>query len=307
MLHLKNWFNACRPKTLVAALIPVMIGGSVFWVYGDVNHRGSSTAYFFTLFSCLGFALAAQVLSNFSNDLGDSLRGADNAHRVGPSRAVANGLISRRAMKRGILIILILALVAGWPLGIRHPILFIPAVLALLLAMAYTLGPFPLAYHGLGDVFVVACFGLQATALTAFALYLEVGTKMASAMPWTPALIAGLGVGLLANNILIANNSRDLETDTAADKNTLVVRWGRAFAQAHYTFNILVGLGCLTWVFGWLPLLISPFAIWQIRGFRQAQEARDFIPFLAQAALLMLLTGVLCVTAACLGWTPSKV
>jgi len=303
---IRMWIDACRPKTLVAALVPVVMGGLVFWIYGDKLHLGAKQDYLFTFFSCLGFALSAQILSNFSNDLGDSLRGADNHHRVGPQRAVANGLISARAMKIAMGVVITLASIAGWKLGIRHPILFIPATLALILAMGYTLGPFPFAYHGLGDVFVVACFGLQATALTVYALYLEVGATVACEMPWTPALIAGLGVGLLANNILIANNTRDMETDAAAAKKTLVVRWGRTFAKFHYSFNLFVGILCLNYVFGPLPLVIMPLAFWQMAGFWKAQTAQEFVPFLSRAAVLMLFTALLCVTATCLGWIPVK-
>jgi 1,4-dihydroxy-2-naphthoate octaprenyltransferase len=204
-------------------------------------------------------------------------------------------------MKIALILVIILACIAGWNLGVRHPILFVPAVLALILAMGYTLGPLPLAYHGLGDVFVVACFGLQATVLTVYALYLEVGKSFACEMPWTPAIIAGLGVGLLANNILIANNARDQETDAASAKKTIVVRWGRTFAKAHYTFNLGLGIICLTYVFGLAPLLVIPLALWQIIGFWRAQSAQEFIPFLSRAALLMLLVALLCVTATCLG------
>ena len=180
---IRMWIDACRPKTLVAALVPVVMGGLVFWIYGDPLHLGAQRDYLFTFFSCLGFALSAQILSNFSNDLGDSLRGADNQNRVGPKRAVANGLISARAMKIAMVLVITLACLSGWSLGMHHPILFIPGILALILAMGYTLGPLPLAYHGLGDVFVVACFGLQATALTVYALYLEVGKTVVCEMP----------------------------------------------------------------------------------------------------------------------------
>ena len=300
------WIDACRPKTLVAAFVPVVMGLLVFRVYGDKLQLGAQRNYLFTFFSCLGFALAAQILSNFSNDLGDALRGADNHNRVGPKRAVANGLISVRAMKMAMGVVTTLACLAGLKLGMNHPILFISGTLALILAMGYTLGPLPLAYHGLGDVFVVACFGLQATALTVYALYLEVGQTVSCEMPWTPAIIAGLGVGLLANNILIANNTRDMETDAASAKKTLVVRWGRNFAKVHYSFNLFVGVLCLNYVFGPLPLLIMPLAFWQMAGFWKAQTAEEFVPFLSRAAILMLLTAILCVTATCLGWIPVK-
>jgi len=125
-------------------------------------------------------------------------------------------------------------------------------------------------------------------------------------VPWTPALLAGLGLGLLADNILLANNARDLETDLAAGKRTTVVRFGRGFARGLHALNLAAGLACLGLVFGWLPLLVLPWAVWQHRGFRQAQHAGDFVPFLAQAAGLLLLAGALCVTAACLGLTPTE-
>ena len=303
---IRMWIDACRPKTLVAALVPVVMGTTVFLIYADPLHQGTRSDYLFTFFSCLGFALSAQILSNFSNDLGDSLRGADNQNRVGPQRAVANGLISARGMKMAMGVVISLACLAGWKLGIRHPILFIPATLALILAMGYTLGPLPLAYHGLGDVFVVACFGLQATVLTVYALYLEVGETVSCTMPWMPAIITGLGVGLMANNILIANNTRDMETDAASAKKTLVVRGGRTFAKVHYSFNLFVGVLCLNYVFGPLPLAIMPLAFWQMAGFWKAQTAQEFVPFLSRAAILMLLTAILCVTATCLGWIPVK-
>ena len=303
---IRMWIDACRPKTLVAALVPVVMGTTVFLIYADPLHQGTRSDYLFTFFSCLGFALSAQILSNFSNDLGDALRGADNQNRVGPQRAVANGLISARGMKMAMGVVISLACLAGWKLGIRHPILFIPATLALILAMGYTLGPLPLAYHGLGDVFVVACFGLQATVLTVYALYLEVGETVSCTMPWMPAIITGLGVGLMANNILIANNTRDMETDAASAKKTLVVRWGRTFAKFHYTLNLIVGISCLANVFGTFPLMVMPLAFWQIAGFWKAQTAQEFVPFLARAAILMLLTALLCVTATCLGLIPVK-
>jgi 1,4-dihydroxy-2-naphthoate octaprenyltransferase len=110
----------------------------------------------------------------------------------------------------------------------------------------------------------------------------------------------------LADNILLANNARDLETDLVAGKRTTVVRFGRGFARGLHAFNLAAGLACLGLVFGWLPLLVLPWAVWQHRGFRQAQHAGDFVPFLAQAAGLLLVAGALCVTAACLGLTPAE-
>ena len=206
----RAWLAATRPKTLVAAVAPVALGGAVFAAYG----KGASEAGvdLLVLSSCLGFALCVQVACNFANDLGDSLRGADTSARIGPRRAVSSGDISPGAMQRGIWIACVLALILGAPVAILSPWLFLAGLLAIACALAYTLGPFPLAYRGLGDVFVVACFGVQATTLTVWAISVALTNAV---MPWAPALLAGLGLGLLADNILVANNARDYETDLA--------------------------------------------------------------------------------------------
>jgi 1,4-dihydroxy-2-naphthoate octaprenyltransferase len=188
------------------------------------------------------------------------------------------------------------------------PWLLLAGLLAIACALAYTLGPFPLAYRGLGDVFVVGCFGVQATVLTAWAvcapLLRDCGCNKLP-MPWAPALLAGLGLGLLADNILVANNARDYETDLAVGKRTTVVRFGRGFARNLHGFNSVVGLACLGHVFGWAPMVLLPLAIWQHLAFRRAAQPADFLPFLGRAAVLMLLAMILCVTATCLGWVPA--
>jgi 1,4-dihydroxy-2-naphthoate octaprenyltransferase len=303
MASLRTWIDACRPKTLVAAAVPVAVGGAVVWSYGELV---SGVALGLVLSFSLAFALCVQVACNFANDLGDTLRGADTSARIGPRRAVANGDITPAQMKVGIWVACLLALVVGSPVGLLSPWLALAGVLAIACALGYTLGPYPLAYNGLGDVFVIACFGVQATALTAWAAW-SVTTPGCDccAMPWAPALLAGLGLGLLADNILVANNARDYETDVAAGKRTTVVRFGRGFARGLFTLNLVGGLACLGLVFGWLPLLVAPWALKQAIGFRRAQAAADFVPFLAQAAALLLLAGALCVTASCLGWAPA--
>jgi 1,4-dihydroxy-2-naphthoate octaprenyltransferase len=249
-----------------------------------------------------------QVACNFANDLGDSFRGADTAARVGPRRAVSAGDISPAAMRRGIWIACLLALVLGAPVASLSPWLLLAGFLAIACALAYTLGPFPLAYRGLGDVFVVGCFGVQATVLTAWAVCTPVPGDCACdtpLMPWRPALLAGLGLGLLADNILVANNARDYETDLAVGKRTTVVRFGRGFARNLHGFNSVFGLACLGHVFGWAPMVLLPLAIWQHLAFRKAAQPSDFLPFLGRAAGLMLLATILCVTATCLGWVPA--
>ena len=304
----RAWLDACRPKTLVAAVVPIALGGTVVVAYSGGAGLWADRDFLCTLLSCLGFALCVQVACNFANDLGDASRGADTAARVGPRRAVSAGDISPAAMRRGIWVACLLALVLGAPVALLSPWLLLAGFLAIACALAYTLGPFPLAYRGLGDVFVVGCFGVQATVLTAWALVVPTPAGCACGdliMPWRPALLAGLGLGLLADNILVANNARDYETDLAVGKRTTVVRFGRGFARNLHGFNSVIGLACLGHVFGWAPLLLLPLAIWQHLAFRQASRPADFLPFLGRAAGLMLLATVLCVTATCLGWVPA--
>lgn len=312
MASLGDWIQAARPRTLVAAAVPVAVAASVCRLHGQFGDVAEVSV---VLGLCLAFALLAQIASNFANDLGDGLRGTDQSGRVGPARAVANGRISPRAMGWATAACCVLAFVAGTPLALAlDPWLFVAGVLALLLALGYTLGPAPLAYLGLGDVFVVACFGIQATFLTGYVLHAvapaaacscEQGTVLdVTAVQWPAAvralLVAGLGIGLLADNILLANNARDMETDAVAGKRTTVVRFGRGFARNLHAFNLIAGLGCLAWVFGWLPLLLVPLGLWSHLRFRRAATPTDFVPFLAQAALILLIAGLLCVTSACL-------
>ena len=308
MTTFRAWLAATRPKTLVAAVAPIALGGAVVVAYSGTPGLWADQVFVLTLLSCLGFALCVQVACNFANDLGDSLRGADTAARVGPRRVVSAGDISPTAMRRGIWIACVLALVCGAPVASLSPWLLLAGLLAIACALAYTLGPFPLAYRGLGDVFVVGCFGLQATVLTAWALVVSAPDSIgpdALPMPWLAAIVAGLGLGLLADNILVANNARDYETDLAVGKRTTVVRFGRGFARNLHGFNSVFGLACLGHVFGWAPMVLLPLAVWQHVGFRKAAQPADFLPFLGRAAVLMLLATILCVTATCLGWVPA--
>ena len=302
MTTFRAWIDACRPKTLVAAVAPIALGGAVVVAYSGATDLWANQVFVLTLLSCLGFALCVQVACNFANDLGDSLRGADTSARIGPRRAVSAGDISPAAMRRGIWIACAFALFLGAPVALLSPWLLLAGLLAIACALAYTLGPFPLAYRGLGDVFVVGCFGVQATVLTAWAV--SVASPLVL-MPWAPALLAGLGLGLLADNILVANNARDYETDLAVGKRTTVVRFGRGFARNLHGFNSVLGLACLGHVFGWAPMALLPLALWQHLAFRKASQPADFLPFLGRAAVLMLLATILCVTATCLGWVPT--
>jgi 1,4-dihydroxy-2-naphthoate octaprenyltransferase len=175
---------------------------------------------------CLAFALLVQIGANFANDYYDFVHGADTPDRVGPVRAVASGLVAPVAMRRAMWLVFGLAFGTGtaliawggwWLVAI--------GVASIGCAIAYTGGPYPLGYHGLGDVFVFLFFGLVAVGVT---FYVQTGHLSA------PALVAGAAVGALATNILLANNYRDSATDAKAGKRTLVVRFGRRYARCQF-------------------------------------------------------------------------
>ncbi len=223
----KPWLLAARPRTLPAAIAPVTLGSAL-----------AAHAHHFQLIPallCAGFALLAQIGANFANDYFDYRRGADAPGRLGPTRAVAAGLISPGAMLGATFLALALAAAAGSGLIFYGgwPMIIIGGV-SLLAALAYTGGPYPLAYHGLGEVCALIFFGLVAV----------LGTYDVQA-GWPAPLTAWLAAtacGLLAANILLVNNIRDQATDARAGKRTLTVRYGRRFARRLFCANIFFAL-----------------------------------------------------------------
>ena len=216
--RVRVWAEATRPRTLPAAVAPVLVGTALAAREG-LFRPGAAAA-------CLGFALLVQVGTNFANDYFDFLKGADTAERVGPRRAVAAGLIAPATMRRAMVAVFAAAFLVGLTLlGYGGWPLLLIGVASILCGVAYTGGPYPLAYHGWGDVFVFLFFGLVAVGATAL-----VQTGRWSAAAW----VAGAGLGALATNILVANNYRDVETDAKAGKRTLLVRWGRAYGRGQF-------------------------------------------------------------------------
>jgi 1,4-dihydroxy-2-naphthoate octaprenyltransferase len=220
------WAEATRPRTLPAAVAPVLVGTALAAREGSAR-VGAAAA-------CLGFALLVQVGTNFANDYYDFLKGADTAERVGPRRAVAAGLIAPATMRRAMIAVFAAAFLTGLTLlGYGGWPLLVVGLTSIACGVAYTGGPYPLAYHGLGDVFVFIFFGLVAVGATTF-----VQTGALGAATW----IAGSGVGALAANILVANNYRDVETDAKAGKRTLLVRWGRGYGRAQFAASHAVAV-----------------------------------------------------------------
>lgn len=220
-----HWILAARPKTLWVGLSPVLLGMAWTW-YTHSFHALSAIA-------ALVGALLIQIGTNFANDYFDFKKGADTNERLGPTRATQAGLISEHAMKKGMIMMFVLAGLVSLYLIFRAgwPIVWI-AVASILFGILYTGGPYPLAYIGAADIFAFAFFGPVAVA----------GTVYVQTLSFSPEA-AWLGVcqGLFSMAVLCTNNLRDIDQDRDANKKTLAVRFGARFARVHYTLSIIVG------------------------------------------------------------------
>lgn len=250
---INNWILASRPRTLPAAVVPVMVG-SALAIYQGI---------FFPVYSIIALlcSVLIQIGTNFTNDLYDHLKGSDTKERKGPLRVLASGLISVKEMKWGIFLVFFTAFLLGLYLvySVGLIILWI-GIFSIIAGLAYTAGPFPLAYNGLGDLFVFIFFGIVGT----------VGTYYLHAQQFSSlAFLISIPVGALITNILIVNNYRDIEEDKIAGKNTLAVLLGKEFSRYEYIFFILVSFfipfllhfkyDFNIWIF--LPYITLPVAI----------------------------------------------
>ncbi len=238
-------------------------------------------------------ALMIQIGVNFANDLADAQKGADTEARIGPTRAVASGIISEADMKRGIAIAFGAAAVGGlyliWYAG--WPILVIGAI-SIVAALGYTNGPIPYGYYGLGEAFVFIFFGLVATAGTRY-----VFSPSVPAAVWT----GGVVMGLLAAAILEANNIRDIDTDRHAGKRTLAVVLGRPRARRLYAATVFGAFGVIVVgsLVGWLPfmamiaLVVAPLTIPLVRTINTETDGPPLIGVLKGTAQVQLFAGLL--------------
>jgi 1,4-dihydroxy-2-naphthoate octaprenyltransferase len=250
---LESWILASRPRTLPAAVVPVMVGSALAIHENNFNLPAALIA--------LVCSLLIQIGTNFANDLYDFLSGADTKERKGPVRALAAGLISENEMKIGVIITFGLAFFLGlYLVSIGGMLILVIGILSIIAGLAYTTGPYPLAYNGLGDIFVFIFFGIVGTMGTFYIHTLQINIL---------SFLASIPVGALITNILIVNNYRDTEEDRAAGKRTLAVILGKEFTRVQYIiFIILSYLSVLLiylfyipklWVF--LPLVTIPVAI----------------------------------------------
>jgi len=237
------WILAMRPRTLPVSIGPVLVGTAVAFGAGSLRIGAALAA-------ALG-ALLLQIGSNFANDVFDFEKGADTEQRIGPPRAAQMGLLSARALKVAMLAVFALASLAGVYLSIvAGPVILLVGAICMLAAVAYTGGPWPLGYHGLGDITVFIFFGLVAVVGTTFVQTGEIETL---------ALVAAIPVGALATAILVVNNLRDIDTDRAAGKSTLAVRWGRRGARCEWA--TLVAAAYLATLLPWLVLGEAPWVL----------------------------------------------
>ena len=255
---LRAWLLAARPKTLTAAVVPVVVGTGLA--------LGEGMAALWPALAALAGAMLIQIGTNLTNDYYDFQKGADTHERVGPVRVTQSGLIAPTSVLAAAAGCFALAVVVGIYLVSRGGWPFVVIGLASVLAgWAYTGGPYPLGYHGLGDVFVLVFFGLVAVP----------GTFYAQAQQLVPAVWpAAVGVGALGTMILIVNNLRDADTDARAGKRTLVVRFGRPFGRVEYVVLLVAALAMpvVLVLLGWarwpvlLALLAAPLALGPLRS-----------------------------------------
>ena len=278
------WILAARPRTLGAALIPVIAGCALAISVSAFDPLGSALI--------LACAVLIQIATNFLNDALDHAKGADTAGRLGPTRVTSAGLLPARRVMTGAFLTLALAALFALPLVLRGGgIILLVGLLSLLFAYAYTGGPFPLAYLGLGEIFVILFFGLIAVAGTFYLNTLAFSVA---------AILAGLQIGLHSSVLLAVNNLRDLETDRAANKQTLAARFGLNFARrenaALLIAPFILGLAWLPLGYLWaflLPLITLPLAWWLARACLAATPDRKANQLLAQAAALHAAFGLL--------------
>jgi 1,4-dihydroxy-2-naphthoate octaprenyltransferase len=278
------WILAARPRTLGAAIIPVLAGATLAFAAGNLDPLVTTL-----IIAC---ATLIQIATNYFNDAIDHAKGADTAGRIGPTRVTNAGLLAPRTVMRGGVACLALAVLLAIPLVLQGgwPIVFI-GLFSLFFAYAYTGGPFPLAYLGLGEIFVVLFFGIIAVT----------GTFYLNTLEWSfAAALAGMQIGLHSSVLLAVNNLRDIESDRAANKRTLAARFGLTFARRENAALVMtpfvLGLAWLPLGFFWaflLPLMTLPLAWWLARVCLEAQPDRSANQLLAQAAALHAAFGLL--------------
>ena len=280
-MSFRTWWTGARPRTLPAAIVPVVVGSAVAASEGDL--------VLWRVVAALVVALAIQVGTNYANDYSDGVRGTDDV-RVGPVRLVASGLASPKAVKTAALLSFGVAAIAGLALAlVVDPRLILVGVASFAAGWLYTGGPKPYGYIGLGEVMVFLFFGVVATTGSAY-----VHTEHISGL----ALAASVPVGLLATALLVANNLRDIPTDAVAGKRTLAVRVGDRTTRAFFVACVVVPfllLGLLALSRPWvlLALLAVPLAVMPARRVMAGAAGPHLIAVLQDTGRVQLFYGLL--------------
>ena len=282
---IRHWIEAMRLRTL-----PVSVAGVIAGTGCAVMLDSFKTA---PALACLVFAILAQIAANFGNEYYDYKNGIDRKGRAGFRRGVTEGEIDPGSMKMATYSVLALAATVGCTMLLYGPwwLIFV-GILIMIFALAYSAGPYPLSHHGLGDVAVVVFFGIIPVSFTCF---LQTGNweGMGVIMP------TSLAVGLLAANVLVVNNYRDMEDDTAVGKRTTVVIFGRRFMSMAYLLSGIAGMAAMIPVWTRLPMwalavpvtyIVLHFMVWL--QLRQATESA-LNPLLGRTAVNLLVFSLL--------------
>ncbi|WP_411292584.1 1,4-dihydroxy-2-naphthoate polyprenyltransferase [Tannerella forsythia] len=237
----KAWIQAARPQTLAASASPVLVACAL-------AYRNDAFQWIPAVW-CMAVAVLAQIAANFFNDYFDFKKGADTEQRLGQQRAVASGWITPKTMLIGAFVTLSAASLCGFALLLFSDwwLIFVGLAIALCV-LAYTAGPYPLAYHGLGDLAVLLFYGVIPVCFTYYV--------QAQEFTWTAGWLS-IAMGLLSVNILLVNNVRDREQDAQAGKRTTVVMFGRRFGTTLYLINALLAVAC-----SWPVYLYRSRSIW---------------------------------------------
>ncbi|MDP2337178.1 MAG: 1,4-dihydroxy-2-naphthoate polyprenyltransferase [Bacteroidota bacterium] len=293
MASIKSWIKAARLRTLPLAMSGILMGAALSYYKRGFDLKVTALAIVTALF--------IQIFSNFANDYGDSQKGTDNQHRVGPKRTVQSGEISPNQMKLGMIVLIILSLTTGiWlvaegtkGLNLSTFLLFLVfGIVALIAAYRYTAGSNPYGYAGFGDIAVFLFFGILPVA----------GTYFLNTHQLAPAIfLPAVSIGLFSTGVLNLNNMRDIENDRNSGKNTVVVRMGSKKSRIYHSlliwsgiltsvaFTLLNGKSTLQWLF----LISFPFFIHDLIQINSIGKPNQLDPFLKKLSLTTLLFTVL--------------
>ncbi len=288
MASVKSWIKASRLRTLPLALSGILMGAALAYLDNGFNSKVTILAIVTALF--------IQIFSNFANDYGDSQKGTDNLHRVGPKRTVQSGEISPKQMKMGMIVLIVLSLATGiWlisegtkGLHLTTFLLFLAfGIVALIAAFRYTAGSNPYGYAGFGDVAVFLFFGILPVAGTYF-----LNTHQINVALFLPAV----SIGLFSAGVLNINNMRDIENDRNSGKHTVVVRMGSVKSKIYHILMILIGIiASVTYTaingksfYQWIFLFAIPLFIRDLIQINQITEPQNFDPFLKKLSLTTL-------------------